>query len=682
MKNKTGFMLLLVALVCMAGARANAKNPADWSFSVETSGEDVSWTSTTRVYQAFPAYDFVYDLNQVEVDVVGTGWTDYSSEFGSTTGEGASYEGLPMGLMSYNHDVNGLTASIQISIDGQGYAHLSVTNVVFGQWGGQDIDGLRIGGTITVVGLKELWADDFCYGVVDGWLGDTASWTEPDTTTGRFKIGGTYDGRVYYNNNTHADSPRLAMVDGVGSLYDPNSFRIKAEGYIRDDTDPNTNCQWFVLGRISGPNHVRVGAVIDTNTTPERLYMRVADTGGYADGDYYVGVHNPTQPFIIELIFDVNDVNTVKGRVSHLGRSASASFTTTVTAPGAPGLAGYNEWGYATGYFDNFAIYTNSAVNPAQCGDQGTVYPDADLNEDCRIDFEDFAKLASNWLLSGAAQAEVLFEDNFDSYDDDINNVPDAVYIGDPNNNIWVGTLESASGGVWSVPWGTGPLGSDVKVGTIAPNKCYFSNNTYLSPPQIAKVVDVNANRADYTIEAEAWRKLPDPIKPNLIKLDWYIVGRITDVHVRLGAALSLPDANGNQYVYGRIVDSVGYATRCNWVADYDPNAPIYLKLTLNGDTAAGTIAHNGGTQTISIITDVLNAGAPGVAGYNQWGYAVGYFDNFKVSVPTCGDPGIAYNAGDVNQDCHVDMLDVEEFVTKWLECTDPADAGCDQYWK
>ena len=84
-------------------------------------------------------YDFVYDLNQVEVDVVGTGWTDYSSEFESTTGEGASYEGLPMGLMSYNHDVNGLTASIQINIDGQGYAHLSVTNVVFGQWNGQDV---------------------------------------------------------------------------------------------------------------------------------------------------------------------------------------------------------------------------------------------------------------------------------------------------------------------------------------------------------------------------------------------------------------------------------------------------------------------------------------------------------------------------------------------------------------
>jgi len=596
MKNKTGLMLVLVALVCMAGARANAENPADWSFSVETSGEDVSWTSTTRVHQAFPAYDFVYDLNQVEVDVAGTGWTDYSSEFESTAGEGASYEGLPMGLMSYNHDVNGLTASIWMNIDEDGYAHLSVANVVFGQWNGQDIQGLRIGGTITVVGLKELWADDFCYNVVDGMLDDTASWTD---TNRKFKIGGEHDGRAYYYNYNFGDPPYFATVDGVGSLYDPNNFRIKAEGYIREDTDPCTHCKWFVLGRVSGPNHIRVGAVL-AKGTPEQLSMRVGDTGGYADGDYYVGAYSPTQPFIIELIFNNN---IVKGRVSHLGNSASATFTTTVTSPGAPGLGGWFEHGYALGYFDNFGIYTNSAVNPAQCGDQGTVYPDADLNKDCRIDFADFAEI----VLAGAAQA-------------------------------------------------------------------------------VARAVnDVNiADRADYTVEAEAWEH-PDR------KIAWYVAGRITETtNVRLGAALSIPDDANNRYVYGRIVDSNGSATRCNWVADYDPDAPIYLKLTLNGDVAAGAIAHNGGTQTISIITDVLNTGAPGIGGYNcgyddgspNWLYAVGRFDNFKVSVPACGDPGIPCDAGDINQDCYVNMLDVAEFVTKWLECTDPADANCDQYWK
>ncbi len=675
MKNKTGFVLLLVTLVCMAGARANAENPADWSFSVETSGEDVSWTSTTRVHQAFPAYDFVYDLNQVEVDVVGTGWTDYSSEFESTAGEGASYEGLPMGLMSYNHDVNGLTASIWMNIDEDGYAHLSVANVVFGQWNGQDIQGLRIGGTITVVGLKELWTDDFCYNVVDGNLGDTASWStswiaDPKK---RFRIGGEHDGRAYYYNYNTGAPPLFATVDGVGPLYDPNSFRIKVEGYIREDTDPNTHCEWYVLGRASGGSHVRVGAVL-AKGTPEQLSIRVGDTGGYADGDYYVGAHNPAQPFVIELIFNNN---IVKGRVSHLGNSASATFTTTVTSPGAPGMGAQFEFGYALGYFDNFGIYTNSAVNPAQCGDQGTVYPDADLNEDCRVDFADFAEI----VLAGAAQAEVLFEDNFDSYDDDPNL---GVFVGP---NTWVLAIPDVSP-YWSTePWGQGATGSrDLKAGNIAPDMAYFSNNYWEDELRFARAVnDVNiADRADYTVEVEAW-KHPERT------IDWYVAGRITETtNVRLGAALSIPDDANNQYVYGRIVDSNGSATRCNWVADYDPNAPIYLKLTLNGDVAAGAITHNGGTQTISIITDVLNTGAPGIGGYHLgyndgsglWGYAVGRFDNFKVSVPACGDPGIPCDAGDINQNGYVNMLDVAEFVTKWLECTDPADAGCDQYWK
>ena len=52
-----------------------------------------------------------------------------------------------------------------------------------------------------------------------------------------------------------------------------------------------------------------------------------------------------------------------------------------------------------------------------------------------------------------------------------------------------------------------------------------------------------------------------------------------------------------------------------------------------------------------------------------------GYYDVFQAlifSVPTCGDLEHPYPVGDLNEDCHVDIADLEMLIDHWLECTAP----------
>jgi len=55
---------------------------------------------------------------------------------------------------------------------------------------------------------------------------------------------------------------------------------------------------------------------------------------------------------------------------------------------------------------------------------------------------------------------------------------------------------------------------------------------------------------------------------------------------------------------------------------------------------------------------------------------------NYTISVIGCGDPGAVYLDGDLTgpageRDCAVDRYDLAEFVSDWLDCTDPTDTRC-----
>jgi len=48
-------------------------------------------------------------------------------------------------------------------------------------------------------------------------------------------------------------------------------------------------------------------------------------------------------------------------------------------------------------------------------------------------------------------------------------------------------------------------------------------------------------------------------------------------------------------------------------------------------------------------------------------------------AVPQCGDSG--FKASDFNLDCYVNLADFQYIADEWMECTDPANAACDQFY-
>jgi hypothetical protein len=47
-----------------------------------------------------------------------------------------------------------------------------------------------------------------------------------------------------------------------------------------------------------------------------------------------------------------------------------------------------------------------------------------------------------------------------------------------------------------------------------------------------------------------------------------------------------------------------------------------------------------------------------------------------------CGDYATFPLAGDLNEDCEFNILDLDVLANNWLACTDPTDALCDTYWQ
>jgi hypothetical protein len=394
--KKLMFVLVILGLVLTASS-ALAVNPLQFDITLDSTGQDVEFISTQAVNPAYKSYDFVCDINQFDLDVAVVGLQDYV-DAEKRVFDIASYDfGLPMTGVNNTYDSNGLTCDFDVWVDDDGYVHAALSNIVLAQNGGLDVLGVTVAGSITVKGLTELWDDDFNGYGVDAILDDTADWTNENR---KFFVGSNYNGQAAYESSYWAEFPGIALVDTIDSLYDQQNFRVKTEAFKFQIADPLVKCQWYLLARYSDYGHIRVKAALDGNSGTDLLYVRLLDTDGYDSLDYYVAEYNPASPIGLELDFEGDNVFA---RVTHAGQTTTISYTTTITYPGKVGIGAENQWGYCFGYFDNFAVYANDVIVPAQCGDQGTVYLDADLNRDCRVNLADFALFAKSWLDDGGS---------------------------------------------------------------------------------------------------------------------------------------------------------------------------------------------------------------------------------------------------------------------------------------
>jgi len=259
--------------------------------------------------------------------------------------------------------------------------------------------------------------------------------------------------------------------------------------------------------------------------------------------------------------------------------------------------------------------------------------------------------------FAGVVHAGTLYSDNFNSYSSGQ-------------------SLSTASDNLWY---------SDANCAVIDSNwsgRVYFINDVNNDSLRLTRVDSNELIIADCNVKVDAY---PDPCEE--WGIDWYVAGRINGSNwVACGAVLGEMDQETLLIpLYMRIKDSSGMSSGDYLVTtSYLKYLPIMIELKMEGSTVTGTVTHGMSTLTLEQTTTVTTAGKPGFGGQYLYGNARGSFDNFKAEsiTPICGDSGtLDFKQGDLNKDCYVDMDDTIVFVSAWLECTDPTDASCDQYW-
>ena len=132
------FCLSFVAtsVMCVAGSicdkPACADNPAFWTVSEGTNGEDVFWTSPTAVDVGYPRYGTTFEITRVEV-FAGFLSLDITDQLPSTTGT-AVIGSLPVTLITgtFGDPNSGNSATVDIGIDPNGFGQTSITEVMLG----------------------------------------------------------------------------------------------------------------------------------------------------------------------------------------------------------------------------------------------------------------------------------------------------------------------------------------------------------------------------------------------------------------------------------------------------------------------------------------------------------------------------------------------------------------------
>jgi hypothetical protein len=153
-----------MALIGAFGSTATAvtENPAQWDFFLENFDQTFSvWSSDTNVPADDVTYDYDYNwlLDQAEIQLIGGTWVNILESIDVTSGLGSEPElGFDiLGVLNPLHiELDGVfTGDILLVVNDNGFGEAILTNITFGQTGGQDITGARFGGELNVNAVPE-----------------------------------------------------------------------------------------------------------------------------------------------------------------------------------------------------------------------------------------------------------------------------------------------------------------------------------------------------------------------------------------------------------------------------------------------------------------------------------------------------------------------------------------------
>jgi len=318
---------------------------------------------------------------------------------------------------------------------------------------------------------------------------------------------------------------------------------------------------------------------------------------------------------------------------------------------------------------DDMLITGEEIPGPAFCGDQGTVYLDADLNGDCYVNWGDFSEFAAQWLqctdpadpnncqVSPSAWLDDTFEtvagttDGTGDFDPDVPAHPFELAINESNEidvQVWnnpAGThggagnnqyLNIRDGGSWYEVWLSGGSADDLGVSFWL----YNSGQTGLQL-QIGKRISASLNIGG---------------------LNLYWIG---NEMLYYDGVFKTPFGSFTTGQWNYIEIWIDWASK-TWDLDVD-GEPVAVGLYMSnpGIDLLNNVFFNvreDGTNDDDIRLDDVRIWGPGPS--------------------ACGEPGTEYLDADLNGDCYVNWGDFSEFAGQWLQCTDPANSECDQYWK
>ncbi len=345
-----GTLMLLLACSLPAWAGPDVQ----WNIGLESTGADATWNSTTNVRTGYANYYYDCVATQVEVlldlpDPQSDVWVDYSPAY-SPDSAGVS-KGVAAEVVEADYSSDELSFDLSISIDADGYAAASLSNVVFiAPWMDNDIIGLRIGGTLRTRAVQKIWGDDFesytaaqNIGTTDDWM--TPGWEEAVNNIRRCEVGSQsgkawmYDGYYggYLDDWQYKLKPVIADTDAAtefnGSQTADYVVRVTAS---RRTQVAGNDANFYILARANSTDHIYLEVGDDGYTTSVALMADTQGSGLFLGDDPNDGM--AVFPFAEEdggkpvyLTLAVED-NHVTGIAEHNGGKIVLRYDTTITS--------------------------------------------------------------------------------------------------------------------------------------------------------------------------------------------------------------------------------------------------------------------------------------------------------------------------------------------------------------